>query len=57
MFHENPPSGFFKAWTFIINSLLAKFEDFFVLNYLLRVGAAYLGALPVTETSCIMQPF
>ena len=25
--------------------------------FLLRVAAAYLGALPVTETSCVTQPF
>ena len=32
-------------------------KDFcFVLNYMLRVGAAYLGALHVTETSCVTQP-
>ena len=28
-----------------------------ILNYLLRVAAAYLGALSATETSCVTQPF
>ena len=58
MFHENPPSVFFKFYSTSRESKLCSDQKMFlVLNHLLRVAAAYLGALSATETSFVTQPF